>query len=269
MKVIDAHVHLGGEDVKEQAKLNGIDYNEKGLLTEMKHSDVSHCGLMIAHDENYSTFKAVDILTKIVKRNENVSGIIVVDPKDVGGKLLRLIQEKVNEGVVKGIKIALGYRYFYPHDKVYEPVYKLANKLKIPVMFHTGDTLGSKAMIKYTHPLHIDEVAVRFPSTNFIMAHLGNPWITDACEIIYKNPNVYADLSGFLEAGQKLSKRETEGIKEAFEWLETGDRTIKILYGSDWPLVRMNYYVKLMKSIVPKKFHKDVFFDNAKSLFNL
>ncbi|MCH5374725.1 MAG: amidohydrolase, partial [Planctomycetes bacterium] len=27
---------------------------------------------------------------------------------------------------------------------------------------------------------------------------MGNPWTVDAAEVIYKNPNVYGDLSGFL-----------------------------------------------------------------------
>lgn len=268
MKIIDAHVHLLGEDLAEQAKLNRIDYTVSGLLVEMGNSDVELSGLMpLSEERRFSTFKALEFLTKIV--TNKIFGIIIVDHKDIGQKLLKQIEKKVKEGIVKGIKIPLGYRNFYPFDKKYELLYKLAERLDIPVMFHTGDTLGSKAMLKYAHPFHIDEVAVKFPNTKFIIAHLGNPWMVDASEIIYKNPNVYADLSGFLIAGEKLSKQTTEGIKEAVGYIESTGRPLKILYGSDWPLVRMKEYVKLMKSVVPKKFHKDVFFNNAKNLFNL
>jgi uncharacterized protein len=31
---------------------------------------------------------------------------------------------------------------------------------------------------------------------NFVICHLGNPWVTDAMEVIYKNPNVVGDISG-------------------------------------------------------------------------
>jgi pantetheine-phosphate adenylyltransferase len=31
-----------------------------------------------------------------------------------------------------------------------------------------------------------------------VLAHVGNPWLTDAAEVVYKNVNVWADLSGLV-----------------------------------------------------------------------
>ena len=52
--------------------------------------------------------------------------------------------------------------------------------------------------VRFAHPLNIDEIAVENPELTIIMCHLGNPWILDCQEILYKNQNVYADISGLV-----------------------------------------------------------------------
>ena len=54
------------------------------------------------------------------------------------------------------------------------------------------------AKLKYAHPLNVDEVAVDNPGVKIIICHLGNPWILDCQEILYKTKNVYADISGLF-----------------------------------------------------------------------
>ena len=70
----------------------------------------------------------------------------------------------------------------------------------MPVAVHTGDTAFSDARLKYAHPLTVDEAAADFPDVKFVICHCGNPWFADATEVAAKNPNVYIDLSGLLEA---------------------------------------------------------------------
>jgi predicted TIM-barrel fold metal-dependent hydrolase len=77
-------------------------------------------------------------------------------------------------------------------------VYALAAKYAVPVMIHCGDTYTPKGKVKYSHPLHVDEVAVDHPDVNFVICHLGNPWLRDCMEVVYKNANVYADISGLV-----------------------------------------------------------------------
>lgn len=64
------------------------------------------------------------------------------------------------------------------------------------MVFHTGDTAGSRGKLKYAHPLTVDDPASDFPGTTFVMAHYGNPWIVDATEVAAKHENVFIDLSG-------------------------------------------------------------------------
>jgi predicted TIM-barrel fold metal-dependent hydrolase len=87
-----------------------------------------------------------------------------------------------------------------------------------PIMVNTGDTFSSTAKIKYSHPLNIDDVAVYNPELNIIMCHLGNPCIIDCQEILYKNRNVYVDISG-LFVSEFMSTAETHYIRKIKELL--------------------------------------------------
>lgn len=73
---------------------------------------------------------------------------------------------------------------------------------EIPVAIHYGDTGYSQTQLKYSHPLTVDEVAVEYRDINFVICHMGDPWIMDTAELISKNHNVFTDLSGFI-AGNK------------------------------------------------------------------
>lgn len=64
------------------------------------------------------------------------------------------------------------------------------------MIIHTGDTYSRTAKVRMAHPLLVDDVAVDYPDVKFVMCHLGNPWFQDAAEVLYKNDNVYADISG-------------------------------------------------------------------------
>ena len=76
-------------------------------------------------------------------------------------------------------------------------------KYHLPVIFHTGDNWSTTAKVKYAHPLRMDEVAVDHPEVRFVLAHFGNPWLIDAAEVVFKNPNVWADLSGLFVGSDK------------------------------------------------------------------
>ena len=50
------------------------------------------------------------------------------------------------------------------YDDSLAPLYRLAAKYDKPVAVHTGLTAMSSAILKYSHPLVLDEAAAKFPS---------------------------------------------------------------------------------------------------------
>ena len=179
------------------------------------------------------------------------------------------IETYVTEGKVKGLKLYPGYEPFYPHDPKLDTVYAFAAKHKIPVMIHSGDTYSPKGKLKYSHPLQVDEVAVDHPDVNFVICHIGNPWIRDCMEVVYKNANVYTDISG-LVLGNFSDRFEEYMRKQLQEMLLFGVEAENVLFGSDWPISSMESYVEFIEELaLPRKEKKKILFDNSVKVFHL
>lgn len=168
-----------------------------------------------------------------------------------------------------GIKLYPGYNPIYITDNVYEPIYELAAYYGKPVAVHTGETAGPNALLKYSHPLTLDEAAVSHPNVQFVMCHFGNPWLNDAAAVVSKNHNVAADLSGLLEGRVCVPEfvRDQRGYVEALRtWLGylSYDR---ILFGTDWPLVNLKDYIEFIACLVPEKHQEGVFWKNAARVY--
>lgn len=103
-------------------------------------------------------------------------------------------------GEIVAVKFYTGYDHYMPNGEQVRYALNGLNKAKCPAIFHMGDCLSSvhRAKLKYAHPLHIDDIAVDYPNVNFIIAHMGYPWVRDTAEVCYKNKNVFTDISGFV-----------------------------------------------------------------------
>jgi predicted TIM-barrel fold metal-dependent hydrolase len=199
----------------------------------------------------------------------------VADPRRTDVEHLRRVDAALAGRQVRALKGYLGYLHFGPDHAGYQPYYELAARHRVPFVFHTGDTYSAVAKLRYAHPLLVDDVAVDHPGVKFVLAHLGNPWLTDAAEVVYKNLNVWADLSGLaVGGGEAFSAQERqdtlqearESLRRAFRYAERPNR---FLYGSDWPLASMAAYRAFIASAIPEVYHPLVFDENARALFRL
>jgi predicted TIM-barrel fold metal-dependent hydrolase len=136
-------------------------------------------------------------------------------------------------------------------------------------MIHSGDTYTPHGKVKYSHPLHVDELAVDHRDVNFVICHLGNPWIRDCMEIVYKNANVYCDVSG-LVLGNFNDRFESFMRKQVQEMLLFGVQPEKCLYGTDWPIASMESYLGFMDELrVPPADRRLMMYENAIRIFRL
>jgi predicted TIM-barrel fold metal-dependent hydrolase len=188
---------------------------------------------------------------------------------------VRRVEAALATGRVRALKGYLGYLHFAPEHPNYTHYYELAARYHLPFVFHTGDTYSPFAKLRYAHPLLVDDVAVNHPDVRFVIAHLGNPWTLDAAEIVYKNVNVWTDLSGLVVGDETAFSAEERSdvlsdlraaVQRAFRYSERPNR---FLYGSDWPLVPMAAYRDFVRSLIPAIYHDLVFADNARTLFGL
>ncbi len=170
-----------------------------------------------------------------------------------------------------GLKLYPGYHAFQPDDPLYAPFYELAAAYDVPVVFHSGETASSGGRLRFSHPLLVDDVAVKFPETRFVIAHYGNPWVMDATAVLAKNPNVFADLSG-LGVGNFSAGWYLDHYRGYIEYLRTWITYLsdydKLLYGSDWPLVNIPAYLEVIAALIPEAEQEAVFYHNARRVFS-
>ena len=173
------------------------------------------------------------------------------------------------DGSVRGIKIYPGYEPMYPADHRFARLFALAAEMRLPVMIHCGDTFTRKGRLKYAHPLNVDDVAVDHPDVNFVICHLGTPWFRDTMEVVYKNDNVYTDISG-LVLGDFNDRYEGFIVKQLQEMLVYGVEPDKVLFGTDWPISSMGSYLEFMEELpIPEKDREKMMYENASRLFKL
>lgn len=186
---------------------------------------------------------------------------------------LKHIEKHFQNANCVGVKLYPSYDDFYVYDDALSPLYELCLRYKKPVAVHTGLTASADALLKYSHPLVIDEAATKFPNNTFIMCHLGEPWFIDAIAVMMKNPNVMADLSGMLEGKitdfDKFFETEKYFADEIYGRLRAFNRYDRLMFGTDWPLANLEDYIIFTKKIIPKDSWHLVFFSNANRIYQL
>ncbi len=171
-----------------------------------------------------------------------------------------------------GVKLYPGYVKQWLSDKMYHPIYALAEQYQKPVAVHMGLTAHPKAHLKYSHPLALDEVASDFRKTKFVMCHFGNPFLQDAVAVLAKNPNVSTDLSGLLEGQIDIEEYVTEQegyVRMLRDWLCYTGCWDRIMFGTDFPIVNYKEYIEFISRLVPEHHWDQVFYENANYIYKL
>jgi len=263
--IIDCHVHLNHY---ADEKVNALGENLAQLQSAMRRNRVDAAVILTSYmvsPGRPSTRQVVEAVRAIP--NLYVVGGISYATFDAAA--VEDLDDLLATGALKGLKLYPGYEPFYPADPKLEPAYALAAKHDVPVMIHCGDTYSSRAKVKFSHPLHVDEVAVDHPDVKFVICHLGNPWFADCMELVYKNPNVYADISG-LALGKFTDRFEAYMRRELQDILVWGVDPAHVLYGTDWPISSMESYLEFMEDLkVPVKEKEAIMWENAATLFKL
>ena len=169
-----------------------------------------------------------------------------------------------------GLKLYPGYESVYVNDRRHWPLFELARAYKVPVVIHTGDTARPDGLLKYSHPLTVDEAAVNFRDVNFVIAHCGCPGFMDAAEVAAKNANVAIDVSGLMAGKPKplvLFEQQAGFWRQLHTWLNYMGDYSRVMYGSDWPLVNIPLYIRMISYVIPEAHYEKVFYENALRIF--
>ena len=276
--IIDAHMHYSNvQAFYSAAEDAGVDYSFHGYMKERRDNGILASVCMGLCESKPHAFpdknSAVPMLADLTKEQPpNMYTCIGINPHRLEADF-HLIEDAVKfNNNICGFKIYAGYYHYYIHDPIYAPVYKLAADNGLTVAIHTGVTYSEQGLMEYSHPLAADRLAVNYRDTNFLLCHMGNPWIMDAGEVAYKNRNVFLDISGLVEGNAEHIK-QTMDSPELMQHYKTGilylNNYKKILFGTDWPIVPLKAYIEFCKELVPEKEYDNVFRNNAVEVYGL
>lgn len=119
-----------------------------------------------------------------------------------------------------------------PSDAVYYPLYAKCAELDLPLCVNTGIP-GPPIPGEVQHPMHLDRVCVRFPELRLCMIHGADPWWDVAIRMLIKYRNLRLMTSAWSP------KRLPDAL---LHFMRTRGAD-KIIFASDWPVLRMDRVV--------------------------
>jgi predicted TIM-barrel fold metal-dependent hydrolase len=278
--MIDMHIHAVNPRLPGVKTLPALLDGPPGPIAAALREQMRESGTEVLLGMGHLSGSANDPLgiastLEVAELLPGLHAIGVADPTRTDTEHMQAVERQIQTGMVKALKGYLGYLYHGPDSPGYVPYFELAATYHLPFIFHTGDNYSVTAKVKFAHPLLVDEVAVDHRGVNFVLAHFGNPWLIDAAEVLYKNDNAWADLSGLLVGDEAsflaweksgLLGRVVERLREAITFTGKPDR---FLYGTDWPLAPMRLYRDFVGRMFADEYHPAVFHESAAMLFRL
>lgn len=85
---------------------------------------------------------------------------------------------------------------FYPNDPQVYPLYAACVDLGIPVLLHSGPAIAPFRS-RFSHPIHLDDVAADFPGLTIVAGHAGHGWWMDALAVARSKFNIFLEVSGW------------------------------------------------------------------------
>lgn len=268
MKIIDFHVHAGNfkllrDDIQELLTRRPFepDVNIAEVFSEPEQ--------MEAYLKNKGVFQGVILAECGPGTNYTIDSQMIAEFSEkreifIPFGSINPNYHNTQSEFWKSLKLGIKGFKFYPADHNFNAlredmqfVYKMCEKLGLPVMFHTGLTAQKDTEQKFINPLEFQPLAEKYPELILILAHGGKPhWYQEASTLALTFPNVYIDTALI----------DPLSLTQVFPLLE--ELSHKIIFGSDWPVVG-SYSVlieKYKEANLPQEIISRIFYKNAQKI---
>jgi uncharacterized protein len=112
------------------------------------------------------------------------------------------------------------------------PVFEKAQELGVNLIgVHKGVPLGPQP-IEATQTWDMDGAAANFPDINFVIFHVGLPFIDEVCWQLIRYPNLYASIAATINFLVRAPRQFAEVLGKLLFWCGED----KIIYGSEAPI---------------------------------
>lgn len=263
--IIDCHTHLNRYNPTDPPTLPE---RHAELRAEMDAHGIAHAVVLTSYDVTPDRPSPDDVLEQVAD-DPRISVVAGISYPHLGADQVFYLRGLLQAGRIRGLKLYPGYQPFHLSERRLHPVYEMAAEFGVPVMIHTGDTFSPRTKVRYAHPLEVDDVAVDFRPTTFVMCHLGNPWFADAMEVIYKNENVLGDFCG-LTLGVFEERYERLAVRRVNDVIAYVNDPAKLMFGTDWPISDIGSYLRFTEKLeLTAEEREGVLWRNAARVFGI
>ncbi len=237
MIVYDIHVHLicldwwnpiQVEVIREISNRELLDLatslkTPKEYAEYLRGQGVSRAVLLAEHSPSVSLTRS-EIVADFCKGEKNFFvPFCSVNPNYDSFPEIKL-EHYITDLGMKGLKLLPSYDLYYPNDPRMYKVYQIAERLKIPVMFHIGSSRFKGTRMKYCDPIYLDDVAQDFPNLTIVLCHGGRGFEYQKAFFLSKlHKNIHIDISGL----------PPKTLLSLYPGLESN--IDKFMFGSDFP----------------------------------
>jgi hypothetical protein len=206
-------------------------------------------------------------IAELCSLSERLIGFASVDPRqpDAPANLNHAIAHLG----LRGLKLSPPTQRFFADDPSVYPVYEMAQRLGIPILFHAGMSWEPGARLQYGQPLRFENVAADFPDLPIVLAHLAWPWVAEAVALALKYPNVHLDTSAlYFDNPRDFLRYAMTGVLP----LSVFERSLRrqILFGSNYPRVEIKNMARAVRALgFSEECLALVFRENARRLLGL
>jgi len=275
-------IHQSNEEVGDSLIESINDPEAKLLLEEMDEAGIEKSIIspvdfgLAAGDPEVSIEEVNKNFSDLARKHpDRFVAFSCIDPRREGA--LELLRRCVEKWDMKGLKL-LPCCGFYPNQKEVYHLLEEADKLSIPVLFHSGP-VWVPLQSKYCQPIYLDDLAVHFPDLPIIAAHAGGIFdYPQLLSVMSLKLNILADISSW----QVFADKDYVGFARALRQMIDHTEPERIFFGSDSPSFRIimsnKDWVQLIKDL-PKNAPDGITFTeeeiskvmggNAKKLLNL
>ncbi len=200
MKIYDAHMHIGGDDVP----------NPKGLIENLEAGGVYGGGVFSIDpvDPGFTYKERMDNLFAWVKGYEDrLFPFAWLHPYEEN------VLDKVKDCAERGVT---GFK-FIPNDYAVgdakpQKVFSLIEELGLPIFFHSGILYDYDQNMDYNRPANW-ECFIHFKNLKFSMSHCSHPWY-DECLMLGGKFSWMAEHANRAAKGERTIYADFPWIKE-------------------------------------------------------
>jgi len=164
-----------------------------------------------------------------------------------GRRALDLMERQVGEFGAKAFKFYnVRYDYGAPFPwrmddpRVAFPVFEKAQELGVNLIgVHKGLPLGPQP-IEATQTWDMDGAAAAFPDINFVIFHVGLPFLDETCWQLIRHPNLYASIAATINFIVRSPRTFAETLGKLLFWCGED----KIIYGSEAPIFQPQWALR-------------------------